>query len=147
MSGRRGCQTARLDFKQNTKKKKQHNRQCSYRQLFVQHTPVGRILIGTVLLLNRIYKPYAFETFAQQAFQWEIANKIGCQIQQTMILVHNVASPIAMGPPMVPLALFLIHFLGRIAPAKRCAVISSMSGRRGVQTALLDLSKNQKKTK
>ena len=49
---------------------------------------------------------------------------------------------------MLPLEHFLINFPGGIAPAERCAVISSMFGRRGFQTARLDFSKTmQKQTK
>ena len=50
-----------------------------------------------------------------------------------------------MGPTMLPLELFLGNFPGSIAPAERCAVISSMFGRRGFQTARLDLSKKIRK--
>ena len=60
---------------------------------------------------------------------------------------HNFASSTAMGPTMLQLELFLINFPGCIVPAERCAVISSMSGRRAFETARLDFSKiaiNQK---
>ena len=39
-------------------------------------TPADRILLGTVVLLNRIYKWYACLTFASRGFHTEIANKL-----------------------------------------------------------------------
>ena len=91
-----------------------------------------------------MHKSYAFSTFAQRDFQAEIANK-SCRQMQKKRIVENFASSTAMGPTMVPLELFLNNFPEGFVPAKGCAVISFMFGRRGFQTARLDFSKNTKK--
>ena len=63
---------------------------------------------------------------------------------QNLMMSEMFASSTAMGPIMPQLKHFLIKFPGCIAPAIRCAVVPHVSGRRGFQTARLDLSKNKK---
>ena len=58
MSGRRGFQTARLDFPQNTKKLQNPHIVTGHH--FRKTLPAGKILLGTVLLVNRTYTSYAF---------------------------------------------------------------------------------------
>ena len=58
---------------------------------------------------------------------------------QNFMIFHNSAASTAMGPTMVPLERFIGNCPGSIVPAEKAAVISSMSGRRGFQTARLDL--------
>ena len=106
--------------------------------------PAGKILLGIVLLLNRIYKSHAFLTFARRYVHAGIAYKNKCRMQHFMIF-HKSASSTAVGPTMVPLERVLNQIAGSIIPAQRFAGISSMSGRRGCQTARLYFSKKYKK--
>ena len=57
---------------------------------------------------------------------------------------HNFASPTAISSTHGPTRTFSCNFPGCIVPAKQCAVISSMFGRWGFQTARFDFSKNTK---
>ena len=125
--------------------KTRQNRPCNDRPSFLQNTTGWK---------NRPWngfttKPYlpiiCILTVAQRDFHDELADKNECQMQHFMIF-HTSVSLTTMGPTMAPLELLIKTFPGCIVQAKRCAVISSMSGRRGFQSARLDFQKNITKT-
>ena len=79
--GRQTFLTARLACS----KMKKNPKTYSYRLSFLQITPAGKVLLGTVVLLNIIYTSYAFPTFALRDFQADIAAEINRQMQHFMI--------------------------------------------------------------
>ena len=144
LSGRRGFQIALLDLWKVVINQETHT--YNYRSPLLHNALAGNILLGAVLLAHRFEKSCVFWNIRVGDVRAEHADRKYCQTQHFMIF-HDFASSAAMGPTMPQLQLFIITFPGSIVPAKRCAVIASMSGRRGFQTARLEFAQNRDQPK
>ena len=84
-----------------------------------------------------------FEISRGEQFMPKQLTKTNGKCKILSFFFYNFASSTAMGPTLVPLDPFLIKCPKGMFPDERCAVLSSLFRRRGVQFARLDFSKKQ----